>query len=221
MGGELAETIGSGAFQCHGAIGDPDAFPVEIQFAGRRAPRGFLWTGAGKKRPVENGQLRLPGWIGNGDREEARVFVIHVVKFDTVIRTEGREPQTLPVEEVLRYSQGDPWHPGRKRRVGHYIALKRFYEGNTRILAATAAIGPALIIGFGLQRDAEPLDPCRIASLVEPHPRDADTRVIIFRDQSREEVKLTIRATRSSRIQDPFDLLRIARLRFHYHAEAV
>ena len=46
--------------------------------------------------------LRLPGWIGNGDGEEAGIFVIHVADFDALIRAKGREPQTLPVEEVRR-----------------------------------------------------------------------------------------------------------------------
>jgi len=51
-----------------------------------------------------------------------------------------------------------------KRRVGHDVALERFRERDTGVFA-TAAIGPPLIIGFRLQRDAEPRDTPRIARL--------------------------------------------------------
>jgi hypothetical protein len=141
-----------------------------------------------------------PGWIGNGDREEARIFVIHVVKFDTVIRAKGRESKALPVEEVLRYSQGDPWTFRRKRRVDYDLALKRFDKGDAGILATTAAIGPPLIVGFGFQRDAEPFDPGRIARSIEPHSHNADARVIIFRDKPRKEIEPAGRSTRGGRI---------------------
>ena len=29
-----------------------------------------------------------------------------------LIRSEGRQPQTLPVKQILRYGQGDPWAVG-------------------------------------------------------------------------------------------------------------
>ena len=78
-----------------------------------------------------------------------------------------------------------------------------------------------LIIGFRLQRDAEPLGACRIASFIEPYSGNADTRVIPPRNQPREEVKFAVRATSGSRIQDAFDLLGIARLRLHQHSQAL
>jgi hypothetical protein len=120
--------------------------------------RGFFGTCSRKERPVEDGKLGSSGRIGDGNREEAGIFVVHVAKLEAVIRREGRNSQTLPVKEVLRYRQSDPWPLGRKRRVGHHIALERLHERDTRILAATAAVGPQLIIGFGLQCDAETLD---------------------------------------------------------------
>ena len=104
------------------------------------------------------------------------------------IRAEGREPQTLPVEEVLREGQGNPRAFGRKRRVSHHVTLEVFAKSDPRILAASAAIRPQLIIRFGLQCDAEPLDARRVAGLIELHSRDADARVISLRDQTREEV---------------------------------
>ena len=112
MRGELAEAIRFTSLQGHRAVGNPDAFPIEIHLAGRGVAGGFLRASAGKKRPVEHGQFRMPGWIRNGDGEEAGIFVIHVDEFDAVIRAKGREPQTLPVEQILRHSQGDPWASG-------------------------------------------------------------------------------------------------------------
>ena len=59
------------------------------------------------------------------------------------------------MEQVLRYCQSDSWTPGRKCRVSHQVALQRLHERDPGILAATTAIGPQLIVGFGLQRDAQ------------------------------------------------------------------
>ena len=181
---------------------------------------GFLRTSAGEKRPVEDGHFRMPGWIRNGDGEQAGVFVVHVVEFDALIRAEAREPEALPVEQILRYCQGDPRALGRKCRVSHQVALQRLHERDPGILAATAAIGPQLIIGFGLQRDAQPLDARRIAGCIEPHSCNADARVVPFRNQPREQVEFAIGAANGRRIQDAFDLLGIARLRLHDHSQA-
>jgi hypothetical protein len=96
--------------------------------------------------------------------------------------------------------------------------VQRFHEGDARIFAATTAIGPPLIVSFRFQRDAEPLDAIRFASFIEPYSRNADARVIPTRNQPREQVELTVRATSGSRIQDPFDLQRVPRLRLHQHS---
>ena len=110
---------------------------------------------------------------------------------------------------------------GRKRRIGHHVALERFDERDTRILAATAAVGPALIIGFRLQCDAETLDAYRIAGVIEPHSCNPDARVVPLRHQPRKQVELSIGAARGSRIQNAFDLLGIARLRLHHDPQAL
>jgi hypothetical protein len=47
---------------------------------------GLFGTSAGEKRTVEDGQFRVPGWIGNGDGEEAGVFVVHFGEFDALVR---------------------------------------------------------------------------------------------------------------------------------------
>ena len=110
---------------------------------------------------------------------------------------------------------------GRKCRVSHHVALERFHERDTRILAATAAVGPPLIIGFRLQCDAETLDACRIAGFIEPHSCNADARVVPLRHQPRKQVELAIGAANGGRIQDAFDLLGIARLRLHHDPQAL
>ena len=109
----------------------------------------------------------------------------------------------------------------RKCRVGHHVALERFHERDTRILAAAAAVGPPLIIGFRLQCDAEPLDATRIAGLIESNAGDADARIIASRHEPWKQIELAIRAADGSRIQDAFDLLWIARLRLHHQPQSL
>src|ERR1039457_4413264 len=103
----------------HSTIRNPDAFPVDIHLTSLRSAGGFLGTSTWEERTVKHRQFRLPEWIGNDDWEQAGIFVIHVVEFDTLIRAKLRQPQTPPMEEVCRYCQGDPWASGRKCRVGH------------------------------------------------------------------------------------------------------
>jgi hypothetical protein len=218
---KLAEVTWSAGLQGKRSVGDPDALAIEVHFSGFGVAGGLLGTSSGKQRPVEEREFRFPGWVRNGDREYAGVFVIHLAGIDATIRRKGRQPHALPVEEVLRYCPGDPGASGRERCVSHDVTLQRFHESNTRIFAASAAIRAPLIIGFRLKRDAQPLDAYRIASFIEPHSCNADSRVISPRNQPREEVEFTVRATSGSRIQDAFDLLGVTRLRLHQHSEAL
>ena len=102
MGHEPTEAIWFSGVQGHWAVRNPDAFPIEIHLARCGLARGFLRASAGKKRPVKHGQFRVPGRVRDGDGKQAGIFVIHVVEFDALIRTESCEPQALSVEEVLR-----------------------------------------------------------------------------------------------------------------------
>ena len=77
-------------------------FPIEINLTGRWMASGLLWTSARKKRTVEHTQFQFPGGVRDCDREEARIFVIYVGQFNAVPMSVSCEPQTLPVEEVLR-----------------------------------------------------------------------------------------------------------------------
>ena len=153
--------------ECHLTVRNPDAFPIDIHLAGCWTTRSFLRPGTWKEWPVEQGQLRLSRGIGNDGREEAGIFVIYVIEFETFRRGKRSESQTSPVEEIVRYRQGNPRTIGRPCRVGHQISLKRPNKGNARIFAASATVGSQLIIGFQLQCDAKPLDACRIAGFIE------------------------------------------------------
>ncbi|MGB8660129.1 MAG: hypothetical protein WCD34_06885 [Candidatus Acidiferrum sp.] len=197
---KLTQAIWSTTFDDQPAVGNPDAFPVEIYFAGSRVTRVFFWTSSGEERPVENCHFKLSRWIWDDNGEETGVFVIHVAKCNAPIWSKSGEPQTLPVEEVCRQSQGDAWSLGRKRCVSHDVALERFHESDTWIFAAPTAIGSPLIIGFRLKRDAEPLDACGIACFIELHSRNADARVISLRNHPWEEIERTIGASNGSRI---------------------
>ena len=174
MGSKLAEATQFTALQRRRAVGNPDAFPLQIHLTGRGVASGFLRTSTREKRPVEDGQFRVPGWIRNGDGKQTGIFVIHISEFDALIRAEVGEPEALPVEEVLRYGQGDPRTSDRKCRVSHQVAPQWFHKRDPRILAAALAAGLQLIVGFRFQRDAKPLDACRIAGIVESHSCNAD-----------------------------------------------
>ena len=102
MQGKVAEVIGLIAGLAQWTVGNPDALSMEIHDAGRRLAGRFLRTSPGKERPVEDRHCRLPIRIGNGDGEDAGILIVHAVELDAFIRAEGREPQTLPVEQVLR-----------------------------------------------------------------------------------------------------------------------
>ena len=110
--GKLAEVIWFTALQGHGAVRNPDAFPVEIHLTGSGVAGGFLGTGAGKERPVEHGQFRLPGWIRDGDGEEAGVFVIHVA--DIRCPDTGRRSRAPDAAN----GRGPPIWPGRSVGLG-------------------------------------------------------------------------------------------------------
>src|SRR5580692_7260017 len=209
------------ALRGHRAVRNPNALPFQIRFTRRGLAGSFLCVSAGKKRPVEDGQFWMSGRIGNGDRKEAGVFIVHVAEIDALAVAKCREPQALPAEEILRDSQGDSWASRRKRRVAHDVSLARFQECDSRIFATTADIGLLFIIGFRLQRDAEALDGYWVSGVIESHSRNTDARVVSLRHQPRKEIERAVRAASGSWIQDPFDLLRITGLRLHDRSQTL
>src|SRR5271154_6175895 len=96
---EPTEAIRFTRLQGHYAVGNPDAFPIQINLTSRGMANDFLRSSARKKWPVQDCQLWVSRWIWNGNRKETSVFVIHVAALDTMVRTKGREPQTFPVEQ--------------------------------------------------------------------------------------------------------------------------
>jgi hypothetical protein len=94
-------------------------------------------------------------------------------------------------------------------------------KGNARILAAAAAVGSPLVINFGFERNAETFYSARISGVIEFYASDADARIVVLCDEPRKQVKLAIRAASGRRIQDAFDLMRIARFRLHQHSQAL
>src|ERR1035437_9498309 len=100
MRSESAEPIDPLVWHRGLAVGNPDALPIEIHVTGSGVAGSLLRSRAGKKRSVEHAQLRVPGGIRNGEGKEAGIFVIHTPDVDALIRTKGREPQALPVEEI-------------------------------------------------------------------------------------------------------------------------
>src|SRR5664280_2749292 len=142
---------------------------IEIYRTGCGFAGSFLRTSAGEKGAVENGQLHFPSVIWNGDREEAGIFVVHMDEIDIIIRIKGSETQTLPVKQILRCCQSDPWAYWRKRRISHHVALEPFHKCNARIFAAAAAVRSPLIISFRFKRNAKPLDSDRLTSLIKLH----------------------------------------------------
>ena len=101
MMGKLAEVTWSTRFQRKRAVRNPDAFAIKIQLTGCGAAGSIFLTGAGKRRPMEDGELWFAGWIRNGNWEYTGVFVIHVIGIDSVIRSKSRQAQALPMKEIL------------------------------------------------------------------------------------------------------------------------
>ena len=61
----------------------------------------------GKSGRWSNGQCRLP--VGSGIAAgKMLASLLSTLEIDAVIRSEGRETQTVPVEQILRDGQGDP-----------------------------------------------------------------------------------------------------------------
>ncbi len=127
-------------------------------------------------------------------------------EIDALIRSKDCETKSLPMKQVLRDGKGDARANGRKRRVSHHVALKRFDECNARILAASTAMRRPLVIGFRLERDAQPLDSAGIAGLVEFDAGNTDSGKIPLSHEPRKQVKMPVRPTRSGWIQNTFDL---------------
>jgi len=138
MTGKPAKVIGLAAVRYRWAVGNPDAFSIKVHVTERGVAGGFFRSRAGKERPVEHAQLRMSSGIGDGDGEEAGIFVIDVADLNAMIFAKSCKPQALPVEEVFRHGQCDAGSLGGKCGVRHDVAPQWRYEGDARVLASTA-----------------------------------------------------------------------------------
>ena len=154
---------------------------------------------------MEDRQPWMAGRIGHDHRKQARILVVHVAELKAVIGGEGRQAKALPVEEILRYRQGDPGARRRQCGVGHDEPLERLDVRDPRILAA-ATTRPSLVRRVGLKGDAHPIDAGRVAIVVEAHAGDADSRVVASSDESWKQVQLAVRPADRGRVQHTFGL---------------
>ena len=102
-----ADLIRFETLQGNRAIGNPDTFVSEIYHPGLGLSGSFLGPGAREKRPVNEGELHFPSMVGNGDREETGVIVIHMDEIDAV-NTVRRSPAPAVSSET-----NPPIPPGR------------------------------------------------------------------------------------------------------------
>ena len=107
MGVKQSEMMWFQVVKAHRAVRYPDAFMLNIHLAARGQAGGFFWKSAWEKRPVKDTQLHFSSVIRNGYGEKACILVVHVDEIDTEKRNKGGEPPALPVEQILRYGNGD------------------------------------------------------------------------------------------------------------------
>ena len=81
-----------------GTVGNPDALTRAIDGVGRVTLSDFFGASARKERPVHDGHRHLPGWIGNGDRKDACIFVVDAFELDALVRPERGQSEPLPAE---------------------------------------------------------------------------------------------------------------------------
>ncbi len=174
MRAKVTEVIRLAGLYSRRAVGNPNALSKKIHRALGRVARRFLRTSSGKEGSVQDGQCRLSRWIGNRDGEYAGILIVHVIEIDAVIRAKPGEPQTAPVEQVLRYSEGDSGSFARQRGVSHHVAAERLDERDARVLTTTSAVRKPLVIGFRFQSKAKSLDACRLTGLIKSNPGDTD-----------------------------------------------
>jgi hypothetical protein len=107
--GELGQAVVTITLRGHGAVGDPDALPVEVHLTRLEVAGGLLRACAREERLVKDGQFCLPRWVTDGDGEEAGILVVHTAEVDAAVPPKVSKLQALPMEQVLRYGQGDAW----------------------------------------------------------------------------------------------------------------
>ena len=137
MGRELTQFVWSVA-RALGTERHPDALLVQVDVAVLFFQHQVLGQRAGKEGAMEDGEFVMPRGIGDGEGEHGGVLVVDAVEVDALVGLEGRETESLPVQDVLGDRQRDSRAVGRERRVGHDVPLQRLDEGDAGVLAPTA-----------------------------------------------------------------------------------
>jgi hypothetical protein len=98
---EQAQVLNLDALRRHWAVGNPDAFMVEIHIARAVAARGFFRSGAWKERAMKQSHFHFSRMICNRDGEETGILVAHMDEVDSPIGSKGRQSQSRPAEQVV------------------------------------------------------------------------------------------------------------------------
>jgi hypothetical protein len=61
---------------------------------------GILRTSSWKEGAMQQSHLHLSGVVGDGNGEEAGIFVVHVNEIDSAIWSKDRKSQSAPVEQI-------------------------------------------------------------------------------------------------------------------------
>ena len=61
---------------------------------------------------MKEGHLHLSAMIGNRNGKKAGVLVVHMDEIDAFVRSKGGEAESLPMEQIFRDGEGDPWPMG-------------------------------------------------------------------------------------------------------------
>ena len=215
---ELAEAVSADA-RGQPAIGDPDRLPMEIHGTACRLPDFLLRARAREQRPVHERDRGLAEGVLNPGREQARVLVVHAIERDAIER-----PESLPAPCAARSAD----HPRPRAR---YVVRRATAPCRSSHTAARArhriSAGPRsrrrspTIRSRLLAAARSPMrsTPLRIAGTVEQHTRDADARIVAASHQTREQIELPVWPSHRRRVEDALDLMGIARLRLHDHAD--
>jgi len=127
MGVEQAEVLRFGALQGHRAVGNPDAFMIEIHHPGSHWQAVSSGRVPGKSGRWSKAICIFPAWLGMG-QEEAGILVVHVDEIDALIRIKVASP-VASSETSPPIGPGRSVGLGRKCRVGHHVAL----SGSTNV----------------------------------------------------------------------------------------
>ncbi len=170
-------------------------------------------------RPVQDGHAGLAARARHRLGEEDRILVVEEIQVGVelvVVAEQGRaEPAPLP--KIIRDGDRGPRSERAVGHVGHHVHPEHRDERDPRILGAGVAL-PALPGPIRRQHDALPLHADR-DPVLDDQLGQADPGHVAGRDQSRQQIRRPVGCPAGAGIEDALDLLRVARLGTHDHAD--